>query len=293
MISTSKAPVWFITGSSAGLGLALTRYAIAQGHTVIASSRNPSKTPELVSEVEKSGGSWIALDASQSEKEIKSIMHHAESIFNRIDILVNNAGMSVLGALEDIPDADTVHQLRVNFLGPLRIMQAVLRGMRKQRSGVIMNVSSAQGVVPGLACGVYAASKAALEAVSESLSQEVVHFGIRVLLIVPGAYKTDFGSSSVGKHIRPSEEYAGDHPVNTRLQNITKLPDIAKGSPDKAAKVMFEAAIGIGETGELIKRENLLRVFIGPDCWKVVDEKVKQLRRNTDLLEGVAASTNF
>ncbi|KAJ9606309.1 hypothetical protein H2200_009270 [Cladophialophora chaetospira] len=290
---SSSSPVWFITGSSQGLGLALTRYAIAKGHTVIASSRNPSRTPELVSEVEKSGGKWVALDSTQSQDEIKKTMHEAEAFFNRIDIVVNNAGGSVLGALEDIPDADTVYQMRVNFLGPLRIMQAVLPGMRKRRSGVILNVSSAQGVVPGIACGVYAASKAALEAASESCSQEVAQFGIRILIIVPGAYRTEFGSSSVGKHVQPSEDYAGEHLVNARLNQITKLPNVAMGSPDKAARVMFEAAIGEGEAGQLVKKENLLRVIIGPDCWKVVDKKVNELRRTTDLLVDVAASTNF
>jgi NAD(P)-dependent dehydrogenase (short-subunit alcohol dehydrogenase family) len=293
MADQSQPPVWFITGSSSGLGLALTRYAMAQGHTVIASSRNPPRTPELVDQVEKSGGKWITFDATQSDKDIKATVQHAESFFNRIDILVNNAGISVVGALEDIPDEDTVYQMRVNFLGPLRVMQAVLPGMRRRRSGVIMNVSSAQGVAPGLACGVYAASKAALEAASESCSQEVAQFGIRILIIVPGAYRTDFATSSSGKHVSPSEEYAGDHQVNTRLKALTKLPSIAMGSPDKAAEVMFEAATGLGETGELVKRENLLRVIIGPDCWKSVDRKVTELRRTMDLLEDVAASTNL
>jgi NAD(P)-dependent dehydrogenase (short-subunit alcohol dehydrogenase family) len=142
MATSSEAPIWFITGSSAGLGLALTRYAISQGHTVIASSRNPSRTPELVSEVEKSGGKWLALDTTQSEEEIKRTVQHAESLFGRLDILVNNAGMCVLGALEDIPDADTVYQMRVNFLGPLRVMQAVLPGMRRRRSGVIVSYTA-------------------------------------------------------------------------------------------------------------------------------------------------------
>ena len=102
MSNTARAPIWFITGSSAGLGLALTRYAIAKGHTVIASSRNPSRTPDLVTEVEKSGGKWLALDATQSEKEIKEAIQLAESYFGRIDVVVNNAGLSVLGALEDV-----------------------------------------------------------------------------------------------------------------------------------------------------------------------------------------------
>ncbi|KAH0842427.1 hypothetical protein AYO21_10500 [Fonsecaea monophora] len=293
MSSTAAAPIWFITGSSSGLGLALTRYAIAKGHLVVASSRNPSKTPELVSEVEGSGGKWITFDTTQSEEAIKKTIQFAESLFGGIDILVNNAGISVLGALEDIPDADTVFQMQVNFLGPLRIMQAVLPGMRKRGSGVIMNVSSTQGVAPGLACGVYAASKAALEAASESCSQEVAQFGIRVLIIVPGAYRTEFGNSSTGRHIQPSVEYSGDHPVNQRLQLISNLPKIAMGDPGKAAQVMFEAATGEGEAGGLIKTENLLRVIIGPDSWKGVDKKVTELRRTTDLLRGVAASTNF
>ncbi|OAP54878.1 hypothetical protein AYL99_10578 [Fonsecaea erecta] len=293
MSSSAKPPVWFITGSSAGLGLALTRYAIAKGHIVIASSRNPSKTPDLVSEVEDCGGKWLMLDVTQPEGEINKTMQIAEPLFGGIDILVNNAGISVLGALEDIPDADTVHQMLVNFLGPLRIMQAVLPGMRKRRSGVIMNVSSTQGIAPGLACGVYAASKAALEAASESCSQEVAQFGVRVLIIEPGAYRTEFGGSSTGKHIEPSLEYRGDHPVTQRLQLISTLPKVAMGDPSKAAQVMFQAATGEGEAGELIRRENLLRVIIGPDSWKGIDKKVTELRRTTDILTEVAASTNF
>lgn len=291
MSTTTKAPVWFITGSSAGLGLALTRYAIIQGHTVIASSRNPSRTPELVLEVERSGGKWLTLDNTQPEREIKEKMRHAESLFGQIDVLVNNAGVSVLGPLEDIPDEDIEYQMHVNFLGPLRIMQAVLPGMRKRRSGVIMNVSSAQGVAAGLTCGVYAASKAALEAASESCSQEVSPFGVRILLIVAGAYRTEF--ASVSKYIAPSEDYTGDHPVTRRLQMVSDLPKIAMGDPNKAARVMFEAATGDGEAGELIKREGLLRVIIGPDCWTVVDRKISELRRTANLLKGVAASTNF
>ena len=81
--------------------------------------------------------------------------------------------------------------------------------------------------------------------------------------------------------------------MNERLQLISKLPSIAMGDPNKAAQVMFEAATGEGEAGELIKRENLLRVLIGPDCWKVVDNKVSGLRKMTDSLKEVAASTNF
>jgi NAD(P)-dependent dehydrogenase (short-subunit alcohol dehydrogenase family) len=289
----AKGLVWLITGSSAGLGRALTRYVIARGHTVIASSRNPAKTPGLVSEVEKAGGRWIALDNTAPEEEINKIVQTAESFFGRIDVVVNMAGVSVLGAFEDIPDAETTYQMNVNFMGPLRIMRAVLPSMRKRRSGVIMNVSSAQGISPGLACGIYAASKAALEAASDSCSQEVAPFGVRVLLILPGAYRTDFASSSVGTHIPPSTEYSGEHPVMARFELLKQLPVVARGSPEKAAKIMFEAATGEGEAGVLIKKENLLRVFLGPDAWKSADKKVHELRKTIDLLEDIAASTDF
>ncbi|KIV78397.1 hypothetical protein PV11_10119 [Exophiala sideris] len=286
-------PVWLITGSSSGLGLALTRYALSQGHKVIATSRTPSKTPDLVSEVEQQGSKWLALDNTQSNQDIKATIERAEALFGGIDVLVNNAGYCVLGALEDTPDADIVAQMQTNFLGPVRIMQAVLPGMRTRRSGVILNVSSTQGFCPSQACGVYAASKAALEAISEACSVEVASFGIRVLIIEPGAFRTNFSSAGSAKIISPSEEYAGQHVVGQRLGHVVRLPELAMGDPEKAARVMFESATGEGDAGSLIERERLLRIIIGPDSWKRIDEKVDELRRSTDLLKAVAASTNL
>jgi NAD(P)-dependent dehydrogenase (short-subunit alcohol dehydrogenase family) len=286
-------PVWLITGSSSGLGLALTRYVLSQGHRVIGTSRNPSRTPELVSEVESQGGKWLALDATQPEHEIKDMMRQAESFFERIDVLVNNAAFCVLGALEDLPDGAVVSQMQTNFLGPLRMMQAVLPGMRKRRSGVIMNVSSTQGFVASQACGAYAASKFALEAISEACRAEVAAFGIHVLIIEPGAFRTDFGSTTSAKYIEPSEEYAGDHVVAKRLAQLESLPRVARGDPAKAARVMFEAGTGQGEAGELIQKGNILRVILGPDSWKGIDAKIKELRRTADLVKDVAASTDL
>ncbi|KAI1621509.1 hypothetical protein EDD37DRAFT_120438 [Exophiala viscosa] len=293
MFGNFKKPVWLITGSSSGIGLALTRYVLSQGHKVIATSRNPSKTPNLVSEVEEQGSKWLTLDNTQSNQNIKATIERAESFFGGIDILVNNAGYCVLGALEDTPDAELVTQMETNFLGPVRIMQAVIPGMRSRRSGVILNVSSTQGFCPSQACGVYAASKAALEAVSEACSVEVSSFGIRVLIIEPGAFRTNFSSANSARIITPSEEYAGQHIVGQRLAQIARLPEVAMGDPKKAARVMFEAATGEGDAGSLIKSEGLLRIIIGPDSWKRIDEKVDELRRGTNLLKEVATSTNF
>lgn len=164
-------PVWLITGCSAGLGWALARLVLEHGHRLIATSRTPSKTPELVAEVESKGGKWIQLD--NTDLDVVDVIEEAEQIFGRIDIVVNNAAYGVLGTVEDTPPFEVVAQMEANFYGPLRIVQGVLPGMRKRKSGVIVNVSSSQGLAPGPANGIYAASKAALEAASESLSQEV------------------------------------------------------------------------------------------------------------------------
>lgn len=288
----SSKPVWFITGSSAGLGLALTRYALSQGHRVIATSRNPSRTPELVTEVENKGGKWLTLDALWDEKAIKGTVQQAEFIFGRLDIVVNNAAYCVLGSTEDVPDAEVLAQMQVNFLAPLRVTRAVLSGMRKRKSGVILNVSSAQGLCPSPANGIYAASKAAMEAASDALGAEVAPFGIRVLIALPGAFRTNFANA--GALTEPSESYANDHPVGKRLKWIQELGSgSARGDPEKAAKVMFEAATGVGEFGELIAKEKFLRVFIGPDCWQAADAKVKELRRTIDTEKDLAGSTDL
>ncbi|EHY51905.1 hypothetical protein HRR83_009538 [Exophiala dermatitidis] len=289
----SRTLVWLITGCSSGLGLALVRYALSKGHIVVATSRNPSKTPGLATEVEGLGGKWLTLDTTKSEQEIKATIQQAESLFGRIDVLVNNAGYCVLGALEDIPDEEVVAQMRTNFLGPLRLMKAVLPEMRKRRSGVILNVSSTQGLCPSLGCSIYAASKAALEAASQACSSEVAPFGIRVLIVEPGAFRTGFALTDVAKYIQPSEEYAGPHPVGQRLDQIQRLPGLAAGDPSKAARVMFNAVTGEGDAGSLIKQTGLLRVILGPDCWRRVNEQVNELRRTADLLKDIAASTDF
>lgn len=287
--STSSPQIWFITGCSAGLGLALTRYAQLQGHTVIASSRDPSRTPELVSEVENRGGKWLTLDTGSSEAQIKETIHHAESLFGHIDILVNNAAYTCVGPLEEIPDDEVQAQMQVNFFGRLRIMQAVVPGMRKQGSGVIVNISSTQGFVHSPACGIYAASKAALEAVSETSAAELAPFGIRVLIIEPGAMKTSFAHASVARVIQPSKDYSGDHPVSTWLGLIEKFGSgSVGGDPIKYAGAIFDMATGEGEVGGMIKKERLLRIALGPSCWTLCDGKVQELRRTLDLVKDVA-----
>jgi NAD(P)-dependent dehydrogenase (short-subunit alcohol dehydrogenase family) len=283
MATKTDKPVWLITGCSAGLGQALARYVLSQDHRLIASSRTPSKTPDLVAEVESKGGKWMELDVTS--EDVEEAISKAESFFGRLDVVVNNAGYAVMGAVEDTPLSEITAQMNVNFYGPVRVMQAALPGMRQRGSGTIINVSSAQGLCPSPANGIYAASKAALEAASESLSQEVEPFGIRVVLAELGAFRTSFGSVGA-KVIEPSKAYASeDHPVTKRLAWVPRLANLARGDPDKAAKIMFEVATA--------SRQDFLHVILGSDCWGRVDEKVTELRRTVDAQQELAASTNL
>lgn len=217
--------------------------------------------------------------------EVETVVKEAESIFGRLDVVVNNAAYAVLGTVEDTPLSETIAQMECNVYGPLRVIQTALPGMRKRRSGVILNVSSAQGLIASAANGIYASSKFALEAMSEALSQEVQSFGISVVIVELGAFRTTFGSVGA-KVIQPSEPYAvEDHPVAQRMAWIPKLADIAPGDPDKAARAMFGAAVA--------EKKDFLRIVLGSDCWTVVDKKLNELRRTLDAQKELSASTNL
>lgn len=289
----SQSPVWLITGASSGLGLALSRHVLTQGHRVVATSRNLSKAGDVVGELEDMGAKWITLDTGSSDSNIATTMHEAERMFGQIDIVVNNAAYCVLGSTEDVHAQEVEDQMRVNFLGPLSIIRALLPGMRQRGSGVILNISSIQGVAPAPANGIYAASKAALEAATDALRVEVEPFGISVWLVLPGGFRTPFANAGV--LVESSESYeTSDHPVAKRLGFIKKLgAGAAIGDPKLAAQVMFDVAIGHGDTGRLVREQKMLRVFIGSDSWRLADAKVKECARTIDSSREMAASTDF
>jgi NAD(P)-dependent dehydrogenase (short-subunit alcohol dehydrogenase family) len=155
---------FLVTGSSSGLGLSFVRYVLSQGHNVIATSRNPSRTPDLVDEIEKSPkGRWLKLDVTAPQATITDTIQSAAKLFGPIDVLVNNAGYSVMGAIEDMDEEKARVQFDTNYWGAMRCIKAVLPSMRGRKSGVIVNVSSIGGLQALATSGVYGASKFALE----------------------------------------------------------------------------------------------------------------------------------
>jgi NAD(P)-dependent dehydrogenase (short-subunit alcohol dehydrogenase family) len=158
---------WFITGCSSGFGLSLTRLALASGHTVIATSRNPSRTPDLITEVEGKGGKWIQLDVTSPDTP--SVIASLEKAGTHIDVLVNNAGSCIYAPVEMMAEQEVRVQMETLYFGPLRLIRAVLPYMRQRRSGVIVNMSSGAALdgIPTMA--VYGGAKAGLDGKSSLL----------------------------------------------------------------------------------------------------------------------------
>ncbi|KAE8354350.1 putative short chain oxidoreductase/dehydrogenase [Aspergillus coremiiformis] len=285
-MSNSHAKVWLITGCSTGFGLALTRIVLQRGHKVIATSRDPSRTPELVQEVTDGGGHWTALDVTSDhlEQDIQQI----EDRLGQIDVLVNNAGYSLLGAFEDLSVQDAREQMETNFFGPLRIIRAVLPGMRERRGGTMVNISSTAGVRALPTYSLYSASKFAMEGLSEGLASEVAAFNVRVILVEPGAFYTNFLTSGSAAY-RPVSEVYRDTETGRRLASLQAMHAQQRGDPVKAARRIFDTVMGEGMAAG---RQTYLRLPLGPDCLEAVRQKLGQLQENYDAMEDIASSTD-
>jgi NAD(P)-dependent dehydrogenase (short-subunit alcohol dehydrogenase family) len=155
---------WLITGSSAGFGIALTRHALVNGHTVIATSRNPSRTPDLVREVEShpdGRGRWVKLDVD--DPDCGSVIHDLEKEGVEIDVLVNNAGWSVHGPVEGLTEEEVRAQMETLYFGPVRLIRAAVPYMRRRRTGIVVCNSTGAALEARESMGAYGAAKAALD----------------------------------------------------------------------------------------------------------------------------------
>ncbi|KAL4977566.1 hypothetical protein BDW66DRAFT_165471 [Aspergillus desertorum] len=284
-------PVWFITGASSGFGLDLALLALSSGHKVIGTVRNASKSSAAVSAIEAKGGQVLELDVTKADT-VPGVVGKANASYGGIDILVNNAGYSLLGAVEDMTDEEAKLQLETNFFGPLRLIRAFLPTLRSRQNGnaTIVNVSSVAGQDAQPTCGLYAASKFALEGLSEALAREVAPFNISVLIVEPGAFRTNFLSAVQKTETPLSEPYKGG-PVHVVLGKFEAAQGKQRGDPTKAVKRVFEVVTGVGEAGAL--KGKILRLPLGPDCVERIEGKIKRLKSDLDATREVAMGTDF
>lgn len=222
---------WFITGASRGFGRIWAEAALQRGDRVTATARNLSDVAEL----QKRFGDAVlplALDVTDAE-QVKQVVQKAYTHFGKLDILVNNAGVSLLAATEEATDEQVRDLFDVNYLGMVRVLRAALPLLRKQGSGHILGVSSGLGITAMPLLGYYCATKWAVEALHESLAQEVRAFGIRVTLVEPGAYATDFvKSAEVADGLEPYAEF--------RKQLLTHLANMESGEPEATAEAVLK-----------------------------------------------------
>jgi len=227
--------VWFITGSSRGLGRSLTEAVLATGDRVAATARNPQQLSELVKKYPDQILP-IQLDVTRYEQVGKAVAD-AVARFGRIDVLVNNAGFGITGAAEAFTEEQVSSQLETNLYAPIEITRAILPYMRKQRSGRILQISSIGGRVGGPGLTMYQAAKFGLGGFSEALAREVAPLGIRVTCVEPGGFRTDWGGASMS-FARQVEGY--ESTVDRMKGFLTEGHYVPMGDPDKAARVMID-----------------------------------------------------
>ncbi|MFD5420480.1 oxidoreductase [Streptomyces sp. NPDC127069] len=271
--------VWFVTGASRGLGAEITREALDRGHSVIATARDVSAV--LDAYPEKPDG-LLAVNADVTRPEQLALAVEAGlAAFGRIDVVVNNAGYGLVGAIEEISDGAARELFDVNVFGVLNTLRATLPTLRSQRSGHVLNIGSVGGFATAPAVGLYGASKFALEGISEALHGELAPLGIRVTIIEPGGFRTDFlNSSSIRVEPAAIADYAaGAGPVREALAANDGLQP---GDPAKAAK----AVVDVTENDE-----PPLRLQLGADAVERVEAKLALVRRELDQWRHTALST--
>lgn len=229
-INMSK--VWFITGSSRGFGRIWAAAALKRGDKVAATARDVKKLAGLVNEY---GDNVLALelDVTRPEQAAAAVTRAFEH-FGRVDIILNNAGYSLVGTIEEGSSEDVRKLYDTNIFGPLAVIQAALPLLRKQGGGHIVGVSSGLGHVSMPVIGYYCSSKWAFEAIHESLAAEVAAFGIKVTIVEPGAYATEFGSQE-------SLEFASGLDIYGDFKNqfFDRLRTMERGDPDATPEALF------------------------------------------------------
>ncbi|KAA0081379.1 SDR family NAD(P)-dependent oxidoreductase [Mycolicibacterium sp. P9-64] len=273
--------VWFITGASRGFGLEIAKDALSRGDSVVATARDPQAVLDGIPNADDRLLA-VALDVSDPT-QISAAVDAAIDRFGRIDALINNAGRGLVGSVEETSDAEARAIFDVNVFGLLAITRAVLPHMRAQRSGLVVNLSSVGGFVAWPGWGVYAATKFAVEAISEAMTHELAPLGIRSVAIEPGPFRTNFlDGSSLAIASTEIDDYAETGGAARTWATDSNYGQ--QGDPLKAAKVIVD----------LFDRRDLPeRIQLGSNAFDDVAEKLARTARDQEQWRAVSLSTDF
>ncbi len=272
--------VWLITGCSTGFGRELAKLVLTSGYMAGVASRNVADVKDIV-EAHPDTAIALKLDVTNAE-EIKSAVEQVKQKFGRIDVLVNNAGIGYFGAIEESEEAEVRKMFEINFFGLANITHAVLPIMRAQRSGHIVNIASIGGLVGFPAVGFYNATKFAVDGYSEALSKEVAHLGIKVTVIAPSGFRTDWAGRSANNSPIVIDDYATSAGANKN--NIRGYSGKQPGDPTRAAEAIVKA----------VESQNPpLRLLLGVAALKGARNKLEQLKKDFDTWEEITKGADF
>ncbi len=280
MADAHSKPVWFITGCSTGFGRELSVILLKRGYRVVVTARDKTKIDDIVAGHDKNGLA-LALDVDKHD-QIEAALKAAEDRFGRIDVLVNNAGYGYLAAVEEGDDADVRAMFETNFFGLAAMTRAVLPIMRAQKSGAIVNVSSMGGFIGFPGSGYYAATKFAVEGLSESLSKEVGPLGIKVIIIEPGPFRTHWAGRSLKTPKKPIDAYA--ETAVARRKQIQSYSGNQPGDPVRASEAIITA----------VEQDHPpLRLPLGAFAYELMGAEIEAVRKEHASLEAMARGADY
>ena len=272
--------VWFITGAGRGMGVDIAKAALAAGHAVVATGRNPDAVTQALGKADDLLA--VKLDVTDPA-DAQAAVQAAVERFGRVDVLVNNAGNFYAGFFEELSPEDFRAQVETLLFGPLNVTRAVLPVMRAQRSGLVIAISSTAGLVGAEFNSAYAAAKFAVEGWIESLAPEVAPFGIRTMVVEPGFFRTDLLTPESTSYAEPSiDDYA--ERTNQTVAAWNAMDGQQGGDPAKLANALVQLA------GQ---EEPPLRWVAGADAIATVEQKAKDLLAQVDAYRELSSSLAY
>ncbi|RZK33689.1 MAG: SDR family oxidoreductase [Hymenobacter sp.] len=276
----STLQTWFVTGASQGLGLALVKRLLREGHQVAATSRTKETLAEAVG---TASPAFLPLQVDLgSDASVQAAITQTISTFGRLDVVVNNAGYGIGGSIEELSDAETRQAFDVNVFGTLNVCRQALPHLRQQGAGHIINISSIAALAGATGWAVYSATKAAVSAFTEILAQDVAGFGIKATVVEPGGFRTNFLTpESLTLPQQPLAAYAD---VRASHARYLALNGAQGGDPEKAAAAIMQLAAEANPP---------LHLLLGQDAYQRATTKLAALGENFQAWQALTLSTGF
>jgi len=274
--------VWLVTGASKGLGLTLVKKLLQENYCVVATTRSAKS---LIEEIGNASEVFLPIEVNLTDNsEVKAAVEKSMAHFGKIDVVVNNAGYGQIGTLEELSDEEARENFDVNVFGSLNVIRNVMPYLRKQKSGVIFNISSVGGLFGGFSgFGIYCATKFAVAGFTEALAEEVKAFGVSATVVYPGYFRTDFlANGSVKTPALPIQEYEAAR--QSEAAHLNSINGNQPNDPEKAADVLIAIS----------KEDNPpVHLLLGTDAYDMAKNKADLLNKDIEQWKSYTLSTGF